>query len=214
MGCPDYLVDGFRLFRRSWSMVYMNKYGRSTLQGHEKQFSGNPFTICENTLGNMALCHAIFDYKNIKFSLFKGDDSAVACDRCELTPKAQAILAITGHGLKLHNSPIGEFAGWFMTDSGIFPDVLRYTAKFLDKNYRDEDHFNEALMSLRERCRAVKTQHQIVYGSQACALYYREKLDTSITSEQIQILFDFIANSRNLSFSDCYYTTIPITHVD
>jgi hypothetical protein len=203
MSAPEWIVKFFQNYRDHWTMTYMSKNGRTSLSGREKQFSGNPFTICENTIGNMALCFSIFDYKNFKFAMFKGDDSAVLCDSSKLTMNGSRILNITGHGLKLHNSPVGEFAGWFLTPVGFFPDVVRYTAKFLDKLYRDQEHFDEALKSLQERCRTVRDDYQLNYGVAMCHLYYKGILGSAmIYNEQaIKCLFYFLKNSRRIKFS-------------
>jgi len=202
MGMPDYMNEWFYQNRGSWSMIYRNIFGKTTLFGTEKQFSGNPFTICENTIGNMALCFSIFVYLCMQFAMFKGDDSVVSCDKMEMLPEALKILKYTEHGLKLHNSPIGEFAGWFLTREGLFPDVIRYTSKFISKNYRDEKHFEEALQSLQERCSAVKSQSQLQSGCAIAAKYYSEMTRNQITPEQVNILFQFLKNSRNINFKD------------
>jgi hypothetical protein len=212
LGCPAELVNDFKNFRASWDMIFQHAYGTTILHGHEKQFSGNPFTICENTIGNMALCFTLFDYKDIRFALFKGDDSAVACRSCEITAKGHRILKYTGHGLKLHNSPIGEFAGWFLTDCGIFPDVFRYSAKFLDKVYRDVEHFEEALSSLQERCSAVKNDTQLRVGAAMCAQYYNTIFDEPVSVEETAALFNFLRSSRRISFPDLKRVTLPLQH--
>jgi len=216
IGCPPELAKWFAFYREEWTMLYRNKYGTTTLQGHEKQFSGNPFTICENTIGNIALCFSIFDYRNIKMALFKGDDSAVACDSCKLTKKGTDILSITGHGLKLHNSPIGEFAGWFLTPLGIFPDVYRYTAKFLGKIYRDQAHFKESLTSLSERCAAVKTQEQLMAGCAMASAYYSNIFgpEAQCDMRATELLFSFLKNSRQITFTDLDKVTLPIVQLD
>jgi len=203
MGMPQHVIKWFQMNRENWEMIYRNAFGSTTLKGHEKQFSGNPFTICENTIGNMALCFALFDYRDFQYGLFKGDDSAVCCRTCILKPEARKILNYTTHGLKLHNSPIGEFAGWFLTNSGLFPDVLRYAAKFLSKNYRDEEHYLEALSSLQERCSAVKSMKQLNEGCIIVSQYYTQQATINpISDVQICLLFNFLKKSRFIPFSN------------
>ena len=73
MGADEFLIKWFEENRQHWLMIYRNIYGTTKLEGYEKQFSGNPFTIAENTVGNMSLCFAIFNYKQFDFALFKGD---------------------------------------------------------------------------------------------------------------------------------------------
>jgi hypothetical protein len=202
MGLPSIVNDWFLDNRKKWKMFYMGPEGTSILSGFEKQFSGNPFTIAENTICNMALCYALFEYRDVDFGLFKGDDSGVSCVDCKLLPSAAKILAYTQHGLKLHNSPIGEFAGWFLTSAGLFPDVFRYTVKFICKNYRDEDHFNEALTSLQERCSAVKNVHQLTEGCEVVSAYYSDKTGRPVSSETVRQWFYFLQNSRQVKFRD------------
>lgn len=215
-GCPRALVEEYEKFRESWVMQYRTMWGNASLHGEEKQFSGNPFTICENTIGNMALCFTLFEYKGFQFAYFKGDDSAVNCESSKMHSKASRIIQYTGHKLKLHNSPVGEFAGWFMTDKGLFPDVVRYCAKFLDKLYVDQDHFNEVVMSLQERCSAVVNSEQLFTGAAVCAHYYNELYDEriKISSQDIQSLFHFMKSSRSIKFTDLVKTEMMSYKVD
>jgi hypothetical protein len=208
LGASEELVKWFSDFRASWTMIYRNKYGTTKLRGTEKQFSGNPFTIVENTIGNLALCFAIFNYKKYQMALFKGDDSAVLCKESVISTRGKEIIAVTGHGLKLHTGSVGEFAGWFLTPEGIFPDVVRYAAKFLDKNYRDEEHFYEARASLQERLSAVKSQSQVEYGLHMISDYYRG-IGLFFTHGEIENLYAFIKASRNISFAKLRPVTLP-----
>jgi hypothetical protein len=202
MGIPKHVVKWFETIRKQWKMTYLSSEGRVTLKGTEKQFSGNPFTICENTIGNMSLCFSLFEYINFKFAFFKGDDSAVACDQVNFKPYATRILNYTSHGLKLHNSPICEFAGWVLTKYGIFPDVLRYATKFLSKDFKDEDHFKEVLSSLQERCAAVKNDEQLQHGVHIVSEFYSQFHAISISPDQCRLLFRFLEKSREIKFDN------------
>lgn len=202
MGIKEECITWFQENRAHWSMAYVNGHDKTTLKGSEKQFSGNPFTICENTIGNMALCFTLFDYGKFDFALFKGDDSAVSTVKCIMRAEAKDIIKYTQHGLKLHSSPIGEFAGWFLTDSGLFPDVVRYTAKFLSKHYIDKEHFEEALQSLSARVVAVKNMKQLTEGCHITSAYYTELSGRPVSEECIRSLFFFIKGSKRVKFSD------------
>jgi len=211
IGCPEKLAQWFENFRESWRMEYRHEFGKTVLSGFEKQFSGNPFTICENTIGNMALCFISFEYKGLDFAMFKGDDSAVRCTHSTLTEKGRNLIKFTGHGLKLHNTPIGEFAGWFLTPYGLYPDVVRYAAKFIDKPYRSEEHLQEALNSLQERVAAVKTETQKRCGATMAYLHYRGILGVdTFTVGEIENLFNFIKSSRTIKFSDLKPQELPV----
>jgi hypothetical protein len=197
-GCPRYIADWFIKSRAAWKMVYHSKYGNCTLFGEEKQFSGNPFTICENTICNMALCYSMFDYKGHRCSFFKGDDSAVMCDLATIKKIGRFDLtSITGHKLKLHHYPVGEFAGFVLTKYGLFPDVLRYATKFLGKYYRDKEHYNEVVSSIKERVALVVNEDQINYGVFALTQFY-----PNMSTNDFRVLFDFIRTIHKFDFNE------------
>jgi hypothetical protein len=196
-GCPEYLATWFFDFRQNWTMIYRNKNGKTKLNGKSKQFSGNPFTICENTLMNMALTNCVLDVTDPVIAMYKGDDSAIKCKNSTYSTKAKRIFQITGHKAKLHSFKSGEFAGWVCTEVGLFPDVVRYAAKFLDKDYRDEQHFYDALQSLRERVTVVRDNHHKRLGCLALTEFYEDLNEGDISN-----LFDFLKNSLNMKFRE------------
>lgn len=195
-GCPEYLAGWFLEFRKKWSMSYQCKNGRSKLTGKNKQFSGNPYTLCENTIFNMALTNAVLDIISPDLEIYKGDDASIKAALVRYSAKAARILKLTGHTAKLHMSDSGEFAGFVLTRAGIFPDVLRYAAKFLDKDYRDEKHFEEALCSLKERLSPVTSEFQKHMGCLALTEFYPE-----LTAGEFETIFDFLKDSQNIKFS-------------
>lgn len=205
-GCPKDLAIFFNKYRTEWSVTYRNKIGSTTVHGQEKQFSGNPFTICFNTIMNVAMCFSYFDYKNMRLALFKGDDSAVCCDSA-LVAEERNIVKYTGHLLKFHSLKIGEFAGFLLTEQGIFPDVVRYCTKFLGKQYRDQQHFDEAKQSLQERVSMVKNIHQKIHGCAAVSYMYPE-----ITEVDAANLFDFLLKSRTIKFNSLKKIKVRTIH--
>ena len=77
---------------------------------------------------------------------------------------------------------------------------MRYAAKFLSKNYRDKDHFEEALMSLQERCSAVKNDKQLREGCQLVADYYTCLSNRPLSFESVKTVFYTLKNSRSITF--------------
>jgi hypothetical protein len=205
VGCPKEMADWFLEYRLSWRMIYRSKLGTSWLQGVGKQFSGNPFTICENTLCNAALMNVLYDFKGAGLQFYKGDDSAVYCIKYIRRKEGIEFLIQTGHIVKGTFHVIGEFAGFFITPFGLFPDVLRYACKFLGKLYRDEKHFKEALASVHARCAVVKTENQLVMGCLYAAEHYKDievGCDTRyITAERMKALFHFLKDSAKIEFT-------------
>lgn len=189
-------VDWFYEYRKAWKMIYRTKDGSAKLKGHGKQFSGNPFTILENTICNLAFMWTILDIKDFGFALFKGDDSCIYAGQSTFSVKGKRILEMTGHITKENVTDSGEFAGYIITEAGIFPDVVRYAAKFIGKNYRDEDHFLQAQDGLKERVRSVQNQTQLLYGCAAMQEHY-----PGLTPEHAGVLFEYIKSAQNLKFS-------------
>jgi hypothetical protein len=205
LGCPDWLATWFTLFRSKWRMYFLTKDGRVWLEGSEKQFSGNPFTICENTLGNMALFYTIFDIQKENAALFKGDDSAVKAKKIKLNSDGEKFIAATGHVIKEHKGFVGDFAGFIITPHGLFPDALRYTAKFIGKTYVDQEHFNETKTSISQRVAVVRTEYQKNSGVAHLADFYK---DLGLTIGTAEILFDFLKSASNIKYEDL--TTVDL----
>lgn len=204
-GCPEWLATWFTANRAEWDMVYFNKLGKTIVHGEEKQFTGNPFTICENTLDDVALMFLLYEFDKFQMALFKGDDSAVRCANARFTPTANRIIKELGITLKPFLTEIGEFAGFFLTPVGLFPDVLRYSCKFISKPYQDEEHFEEVLTSVQERCAVVKNEYQKKYGCIMSHLHYPE-----MSPEDVGTLFDFLKNSRSIKYSSLTPVSMPI----
>lgn len=199
-GMPREAIDWFESHRNSWKMIYINAYGSTFLHGREKQFSGNPFTIAENTFGNLALTNALFEFKGHSFSFFKGDDSAVNARECIPRDSYSKILAYTGHGLKRMTSRIGEFAGYILHPDGAFPDVYRYASKFMSKPYRDREHFNEASEALKDRVATVRTSLQAISGYEAAAEFYTHHSGRATSPAEVEILHSFLHTASNWTF--------------
>jgi len=196
-GCPNKLLDWYDKFSASWKMIYNSKNGTVKLYGSEKNFSGGPLTIVVNTIGNIALSFSVFGYKDIAVSFWKGDDSGCLCRGCEITTRGANLLKLTGHKTKLHSYDVGEFAGYVITSAGLFPDVVRQTAKFLGKEYRNEEHFNEVLAGVKTRVAVVKNEYQKRLGSLALTTFYH-----NLTYGDVNILFDFLSNANDITYND------------
>jgi hypothetical protein len=153
----------------------------------------------------MALCYSLFNYTNVRLALFKGDDSAVACDSYVMNNKANSILKLTGHKLKLHSFTTGEFAGWFLTPYGMFPNVIRYAAKFISKTYRDREHFEESQKSLGERMSTVHTEQFLNYACCAATEHFH-----NVTAEQLYCISKFLIESRQYKFKDLKPVNQPL----
>lgn len=203
MGCNPFLIAWFNAYRSAWVMVNVNKKGRTSLRGKFRQISGSPFTISENTVVDMGLMYAIFEYINEQYAIFKGDDSLVKCDDVKLTKYGQDLLGKTGHKVKLHKSDVGEFAGFLITNYGFFPDLARKCAKFFGKAYRDQKHFEEAQQSAFSSTDVVVNQAHLEEGLIKSMYHYENKL----TVDELRVMFYTLKQAKDFKFSTLIETS-------
>jgi len=194
-GLDRRIINWYRINRKQWRMVCFTKEGKIVIKGSDKQFSGGPLTIFENSILNATLMNTIFKFTDLILAGYKGDDSANFAKSATLTPIGKRFIEDNNLLLKKHASKFGEFAGFFMTPYGFFPDVVRQTAKFISKTYKDNKHFNEALQSVQEKITVVDDIDQYCYGSVVAAQHYH------CTQQDIKCLFTFLQQSRSVKFS-------------
>lgn len=207
LGMPQWLNDYFFEYRKKWTMVYHTKFGNVKLRGEGKQFSGNPFTIAENTICNLALVNTIFEFDRTTMQMYKGDDSAINCHGYALTDIGKTLLKVTKHNIKQHFGAVGDFAGFILTNKGMFPDVLRYSCKFLGKIYKDHEHFNEAKANTSATLKVVKSQSALEIGAIATAIYYEKN---GLTPDNVKTLYNFLRNCGTIKFDSLTEVNKPI----
>jgi len=200
VGAPGALVHWYVESRKRWFMIIRGKVGRlpvkATAEINYRQLTGGPGTICENSVGDMSLCFTLFKYDNFEMAMFKGDDSAVLCSRCTLRAGREGHLQYFNPGTKLAMYNAGEFAGFFLTKLGMFPDVVRYACKFIGKDYTSAQHFHEAVASVKARVAMVRTEEQLNAGAYAATEHYAR-----LSVAQVRNLFDFLRRAHLLDYS-------------
>jgi hypothetical protein len=206
LGIPVILVNFFYLFRRHWIMIYRNTFGVTTLEGEDKQFSGNPFTLIENTSLNMAVTSLVTWLINVLMYLFVGDDSAFLCEHYSFTKIGQEFLNYSRHKLKISFDTVGEFAGFLILNDMIFPDVWRRAAKLLGKGYRDQKHFDEAIVSTKAVMNTVKSTYQVSACCYATQHHYQNRIDYN----QAWFLFNFLNSCEKHRFRDLSPITLMV----
>jgi len=190
MSINKYLNDYFLEYRKHWKMFHTtNKSKTTTLSGKSKQFSGNPFTLVENTNGNFALTNFLWDFKKLSYSLFKGDDSAVKCADATPTQEGLAFLTVSKHKLKFTLSDIGEFAGFFISEGFVGPDLYRRTAKFLGATYKHQLHFEQSRLNTIAAANVITSQRELEHIALATAIHYGFD---RVQPEQIKMLHGFL----------------------
>lgn len=193
-GMPEHLLEYWTEFRSSWVMIYFSKLGKAKAYGNSKQFSGNPFTILENTICNMALMHYLYDFQDKQFALFKGDDSAVYCKAAIMTDEGLRYVKEAGSILKAHMSDAGDFASFILTDDGMVPDLVRKTCRVLGATYLNQEHLNEVKIGIRATLQTVVTQNQKMMCCAGNSYVY------NIPFDQAETLFDFLMNAMKVKW--------------
>jgi len=201
-GCPYHLVEFYRKFREHFQYFYEG----AKLQGHFKQQSGSPSTFTGNTLGNIGITSLYLNWDEI-YSIWKGDDSLIRGYNFDWKADAKQRLRATGHQLKMHISPVGEFAGFVTTPSGFAPDLVRRVAKFISKVYADEKHFNEAKMSVDQDLSVIRNEEHKQQMFISLALHYKE---LGITPMDVCILHSFADKVKTLEFKNYKYVKQPL----
>lgn len=66
-------------------------------------------------------------------------------------------------------------------------------------------------MSLQERVSAVKTEAQKKYGAAMCHAYYQQTVaGTTLTSGEVENVFDFLKSSRSIEFNQLNPVKLPM----
>jgi len=80
----------------------------------------------------------------------------------------------------------------------VFPDVWRRAAKLLGKAYRDQKHFDEAIISTKAVMATCKTTYQISSCCFATQKHYENRIDYN----QAWFLFNFLNSCEKHKFRD------------
>jgi hypothetical protein len=141
----------------------------------------------------------LYDFEGADLMLFKGDDSAIHCTRATLTAEGENFLKVSKHQIKRHYDKVGEFAGFFLTDIGLFPDLIRRASKLVGTLYRDNEHLTEAKRNALDIISVIKGQHHLNVGSLVMAYYYQH---TGLTQQQGVTVFNFLRDCADIKFTD------------
>jgi hypothetical protein len=174
-------------------MIYRRAKGsNATLTGKESQFSGNPFTLVENTNCNMALTNVIYHFVDLVYAIYKGDDMDSLCTRAVPTDEGREFLKLSQHKLKFHLSDVGEFASFIINGDSVGPDLYRRTCKFVGQMYRDKEHFDEAKVAVTSSVSTIVSERQLRSVCLATSYHYGSNI---VTPEQCFQLYGFLAKS-------------------
>lgn len=216
LGVNAKVINFYSSMRSKWCNLYQCKEGITMLHGEYMQHSGQPLTICGNTLLNMAVLGYAYRIENMLYASFKGDDSTIRAKKiCTVPGKKTEIYAEHGYKLKISFEKVSEFIANFITPYGFFPDVVRRAVKAVSKVYEDEESWEESRINLKEVLSMVNTADKYKIGVDCASIHYRDK-GVAITAEQVSLLYQYLIQLSVTEYKDAQFiqATDRLTYTD
>jgi hypothetical protein len=205
LGVNHKIIDFYSTMRQKWCNLYQCKEGITMLHGEYMQHSGQPLTICGNTLLNMAVLGYAYRIENMLYASFKGDDSTIRAKKIStVTGRKTAIYAEHGYKLKISFEKVSEFIANFITPHGFFPDVVRRAVKAVSKVYEDEESWEESRVNLKEVLSMVNTAEKFKIGVDCAYIHYRDK-GVAINKEQVSLLYQYLIQLSTTKYRDAQF---------
>jgi hypothetical protein len=102
--------------------------------------SGESATLLTNTVLKMFFTMLTTEVSNVAIEAFKGDDSVINAEKIKLTnllvklDNTLHLPIISDMDYPIH----GDMGGWFYSEHGIIPDILKLVAKFIGKDFNNK----------------------------------------------------------------------------
>jgi hypothetical protein len=208
-GNPE-LVELYKEHRTNWNT---STPGLVHMRGYAKKHSGEPFTIDFNTILNIAICGAIYEFDGLCCALFKGDDSLIMAGAIGLNKFAERKLSEFGFESKVIQRDVCEFTGYVVTEYGFYPDYVRRFIKAISKCFVDEEDFLEMQNAIVDYVSVVKNRSCQFAGRLALCHYYNQViLSRGVYSSSVRLISEHtIAMIENfmINFKQITYDSLP-----
>jgi hypothetical protein len=188
--------------RSNWTLSYMSRNGRSTLKNSFCQHSGQPLTLCGNTLLNMSAVGAFIELGEILYIAFKGDDMNSRSTHCNLRKIAKETEAsYYGYKFKVLNPIVSEFIANIITPHGFFPDVLRRVTKNISKVYESEEQWEESRINILESIKCVRNNTHYVTGLNLAVKHYNDN-QIAVQRTEIEYIYAYLTQLSTMKFGE------------
>jgi len=202
LGMPQRIMDKYQDMRHKWKLRSITDESYIMLSGEWKQHSGQVFTLAGNTLFNMLIMGAVYQYDHIVVAAFKGDDSIIICKGYEeVKYNTTTLLKETGYKIKLETPDIPEFIANIVTPHGWFPDVIRRTSRVLTKVYTTNTDWDEVKKSVTDCLDVIHDECERRMGCVVASRFYAQ-FGIKITPEEVDIMVDFLVHITKLPTID------------
>lgn len=176
------------------------------------QHSGSPDTLHGNTKLTMAANGMAYRFRNLRFGSFKGDDSLIVASKivklkfkdisnCYHFNIDKDIAELFDFRLKEDYNDPPEFICNIITPCGFFPDVLRRVTRIISKIFNNIEEYDEAKITLKDCVNVITNRAQYEESLHYAAAYYKQ-LGYNISSQQVDIIFNFCANIDHIALGD------------
>jgi hypothetical protein len=184
IGCPDILRENFLSMMKK--RYVQAKFGSVIVEN--KKDSGRVDTLIGNSLFNIGILLTCVNRRDLKYILYKGDDSLLVGKTVK--PNYSRLKLLSGscnYQLKLAVSKSAEFTSFILNANGAALNIPRIAAKVLTRNYTPEK-YQEYIIAVRD---LIKTSNDVEAAQRMCqvnAAHFR------INVQDIDICLSFMHN--------------------
>lgn len=192
-GFPEATVDWLLHMRSSYHANALDTQNNARIRFDFKwqMTSGALYTLWWNTVANMAITGACYDFGIIHLAAFKGDDVHILSSTCKPRKiNERAYTDVLGHKIKIQHPDISEFLANIITPHGFFPDVVRRASRVASRIYTHIEDWREIQLSIADALSVVSNE-TISLSAQIAAYHYQER-GYNISPEEIFTLINFL----------------------
>jgi len=192
-GMPFQLLQKYDADSKDWTL----KTPYLQLHGVLQMLSGKFETWIRNTTYNMGVCAFAYEFQKLIIALFTGDDSGIGGENVRFM-KDRTWLTDRGLRLKNEESDYLEFAGKVLIGKdgkyAMVPDPFRRLIKYITKIYKDMDHYNETIISLRNGFEMYLDDSITNMAFQQLANYYNDtkKYADRFSAGDVEVILGFL----------------------
>lgn len=195
-----FVIYAYIAARRKWVQINLMDTSAVTNTGEWYQHSGQPLTLISNTYFNMCVIGYVFVFEFLVYAAFKGDDFTSCCRAFSYTqvPGSKDVLAKLGYSLKVKSGQVAEFISYIITPCGLFPDLIRRTARVVSAIHSNLAEWLETRRNLADCLNVVSDGTSFSVGIQYAVRHYNT-IGIDVTAGELSYLFSYL---RSISTCD------------
>lgn len=184
LGCPPELRDNFLKMMRI--RYVQSRVGSVRVEG--KKDSGRVDTLIGNSLFNIGVLLTCVNRAELKYILYKGDDSLLVGRKIRPNfARLSELDSQCNYKLKLAVSKSAEFTSFVLNSNGAALNIPRISAKVATRNYT-EDKYGEYVLAVKD---LIKSSNDVEVAQKMCqvnAAHFR------VASSDVDLCLSFLHN--------------------